>query len=385
MLNQNITAKQHGPIAEQINPKPDWQAILAGAVRDPDELRRLVGLNDDRADNDQPPCNYTFGTLVPHTFLARIQPGNPRDPLLLQVMPRQLENSTHEGFCADPLGESAARPATRPVPCLLHKYSGRSLILTTDACGVHCRYCFRRHYPHQSAGGGQTVLQRPIIERLGPAIEQIAADRSIREVVLSGGDPLTIDDPSLAELVERLGRIAHLRRLRIHSRMPVVIPQRVTSGLVDLLRSTRLSTTVVVQANHPNELSEPVEAALATLINGGLPVLCQSVLLADVNDRLEVLARLYERLIDLRVMPYYLHQLDRVAGAAHFEVPEHRGLELIAGLRKRLPGYAVPRYVREIPGATHKRVLGRQNYVASGGKPSLVPSGEPLKPRPCPV
>jgi EF-P beta-lysylation protein EpmB len=346
MLNQNPTVNCQ---------TDDWRAVLADAVRDPVELRRLVGLADDdgATADDGPPCKYTLGTLVPRTFLDRIRPGDPRDPLLLQVMPRPLENSCPDGFCTDPLGESIPQ-----APCLLHKYSGRSLILTTTACGVHCRYCFRRHYPHKGENGGQTLIKRPLMERLGPAIERISADRSIREVILSGGDPLTIEDARLAELIDRLGRIAHLRRLRIHTRMPIVIPQRATSGLVDLLRSTRLSATMVVQSNHPNELSGPVEVALTALIDGGLPVLCQSVLLAGVNDNLEVLARLYERLIDMRVMPYYLHQLDRVAGAAHFEVPQPRGLELIAGLRRLLPGYAVPRYVREIPGATHKKILG---------------------------
>ena len=333
----------------------DWQTVLADAVRDPGELCRLAGIADDDTSRTKGATyDYTFGTLVPRTFLARVKPCDPCDPLLLQVMPRRLENEPREGFCTDPLGETSIGCGDKPrVPCLLNKYKGRSLILTTAACGVHCRYCFRRHYPHQCEGGGQSI-----IKRLGPAIERIAADQSIREVILSGGDPLTIEDGPLAELVDKLGQIEHLKRLRIHSRMPVVIPQRVTPQLVAMLRSTRLSVVVVVQTNHPNELDEPASAAIGAFVDGGLPALCQSVLLAGVNDELETLARLYERLIDLRAIPYYLHQLDRVAGAAHFEVPQRRGLELVAGLRQRLPGYAVPRYVREVPGATHKCSLG---------------------------
>ncbi len=348
MSNQNTLVNQ--PISsadENDNFSADWQSVLADAVRDLGELRRLVGIAD--TENDGQAVRATpLGVLVPRTFLARIRPGDPRDPLLLQVMPRPAENLHREGFVTDPLCESA-----NGTPCLLRKYQGRSLILTTAACGVHCRYCFRRHSPHEDESSN-----RPLIERLQPAIRRIEADRSVHEVILSGGDPLTVEDGQLARLVQRLAGIKHLRRLRVHSRMPIVIPRRVTPGLVEVLKSTRLRATVVVQSNHPTEVSGEVEAALGRLVDAGVPVLCQSVLLAGVNDSLEVLAGLYERLVDCRVMPYYLHQLDRVAGAAHFEVPQRRGRELIEGLRELLPGYAVPRYVCEVPGTTHKKVLG---------------------------
>ena len=325
-----------------------WQKHLADAVRDPAELRRIVGLADDAY------CDkYTFGTLVPRNFIGLMRRGDPRDPLLLQVMPAPAENEPHDGFVADPLGESASIPfRTGHTPCLLQKYQGRSLIITTAACGVHCRYCFRRHYTHCNG-----IAAGNPIDRLEPALAQISADQSLREVILSGGDPLTLDDLQLAELVERLAKIPHLRRLRVHTRMPIVIHLRVTPGLIDLLKSTRLTAAVVVQINHPQEISDDVSSALAAFIDAGVPVFCQSVLLAGVNDNLEILASLYERLIDIRVMPYYLHQLDRVAGAAHFEVPDSLGRELIAGLRDLLPGYGVPRYVREVPGARHKRSL----------------------------
>jgi L-lysine 2,3-aminomutase len=358
MLNQNpattrsaaTVGNDPAPARRQTRQPPaDWQSQLADAVRDLGQLRQLAGL----AAEASPPCKYTFGPLVPRAFIDRVRKGDSRDPLLVQVMPTAAENERCEGFVADPLGEAVARPGQASTsPCLLHKYRGRSLIVTTAACGVHCRYCFRRHTTHKGGcGDGFTS------GRVESAMERIAADVSIREAILSGGDPLTIDDARLAELVERLGRIGHLSRLRIHTRMPIVIPQRVTRGLVELLGSSRPRAIVVVQANHPNELSGGVENALAELIDAGVPVLCQSVLLAGVNDNLEALAGLYERLVDMRVMPYYLHQLDRVAGAAHFEVPESRGRELIAGLRELLPGYAVPRYVREIRGATYKRSL----------------------------
>ncbi len=348
MSNQNTLVNQ--PISsadENDDSSADWQSVLADAVRDLGELRRLVGIAD--TENDGQAARATpLGVLVPRTFLARIRPGDPRDPLLLQVMPRPAEHLHREGFVTDPLCESA-----NGTPCLLRKYQGRSLILTTAACGVHCRYCFRRHSPHQVESSN-----RPLLARLQPAIRQIEADRSVHEVILSGGDPLTIEDDQLARLIQRLAGIKHLRRLRVHSRMPIVIPRRVTAGLVEVLKSTRLRASVVVQSNHPTEVSGEVEAALGRLVDAGVPVLCQSVLLAGVNDSLEVLAGLYERLVDCRVMPYYLHQLDRVAGAAHFEVPQRRGRELIEGLRELLPGYAVPRYVCEVPGTTHKKVLG---------------------------
>jgi len=191
-----------------------------------------------------------------------------------------------------------------------------------------------------------------------PAVERIAAEGSIREVILSGGDPLTVDDSRLARLARRLADVPHLRRLRVHTRLPIVVPQRVTEELLAWLRGTRLTAVLVLHVNHPAEIDTPVAAALGRLVDAGVPVLSQSVLLRGVNDRVDVLAELCERLVDLRVMPYYLHQLDRVAGAAQFEVPEATGVELLRQLRARLPGYAVPRYVQEVPGRPNKVVLG---------------------------
>jgi len=319
-----------------------WQAALAGAIRDPAELCRLLGLDQSSAAG---PAANGFPLLVPRTFADRIRPGDPTDPLLLQVLPQRCELADVPGYRTDPLAERAAAVA----PGLLQKYPGRSLIVATRRCGVHCRYCFRRHFP-QTASPHKS-------EAWGPALCRIADDESIGEVILSGGDPLTLQDSLLGQLAVHLAHIPHVRRLRVHSRMPVVIPQRVTGELLAWLRGTRLSTLMVVQINHPAEIDGAVAAALRRLVDAGVPLLNQSVLLRGVNDRLDVLAELCERLVDLRVMPYYLHQLDRVAGAAHFEVPEATGIGLIEQLRTRLPGYAVPRYVRETPGAAGKVVL----------------------------
>jgi EF-P beta-lysylation protein EpmB len=222
-------------------------------------------------------------------------------------------------------------------------------LVTTGTFAVHCRYCFRRHYPYADTPRRLADWQ--------PALSEIAADRSIREVILSGGDPLTIVDATLAELVDALAAIPHLRRLRIHTRLPIVIPERVTEELLALLRGGRLVPIVVVHANHVNELDKHVAAAVVKLADAGSVLLNQAVLLRGVNDSVDAQIALCERLVDLRVMPYYLHQLDRVAGAAHFEVPIATGRRIVEQLRVRLPGYAVPRYVAEIPGAECKVML----------------------------
>jgi EF-P beta-lysylation protein EpmB len=232
----------------------------------------------------------------------------------------------------------------------LQKYHGRVLLVSTGACAIHCRYCFRREYPYSD--GPKSVDQWKSV------VDRIAADSSIEEVILSGGDPLTLADSAVAELIEQLDRIAHLRRLRIHTRLPIVIPERVNEELLASLGRTRLTPIVVIHSNHAAEIDRNVEAALARLLGHGIPILNQTVLLAGINDDVAVLRELCARLVDLRVMPYYLHQLDRVQGAAHFEVPVERGLELIAQLRALLPGYAVPRYVQETAGQASKRVLG---------------------------
>jgi EF-P beta-lysylation protein EpmB len=286
-----------------------------------------------------------FPLFAPRPYVGRMHIGDPSDPLLRQVLPIEPEVTAVQGFTTDPVGDGKAQKR----PGLLQKYKGRALLVTTGACAIHCRYCFRRHFPYSEGPRS--------IDDWQPAIDRIAADPTIDEVLLSGGDPLTLLDEQLAELARRLAASPHLRRLRVHTRLPIAIPQRVTDELIGWLCGTRLAPIMVVHANHAQEIDAATAAALGKLVDAGVPVLNQSVLLRGVNDSAAALIGLSLRLVDLRVMPYYLHQLDRVQGASHFEVPVSRGVELIDQMRRALPGYAVPRYVQEVAGELHKRVL----------------------------
>lgn len=274
-----------------------------------------------------------------------MRPGDPSDPLLRQVLPVAAEEEVSPGFLADPVGDAAASLQ----PGLLQKYAGRVLMVVTGACAIHCRYCFRRNYPY--ATGAATPRS------WDTALACIESDTSLEEVILSGGDPLTLDDTLLEDLIERLEAISHLRRLRLHTRLGIVLPSRITSELASLLSRTRLKVVVVHHSNHAQEIDANVESAVNQLQQAGCLQLNQSVLLRGVNDTLGDQQELCERLITCGVLPYYLHQLDRVAGAAHFETAESVGIEIVAGLRARLPGYMVPRLVREVAGAPHKVVL----------------------------
>jgi EF-P beta-lysylation protein EpmB len=248
-----------------------------------------------------------------------------------------------QGYVSDPLEEDAARGA----PGLLQKYQGRALLIATGACAVHCRYCFRRHYDYSA--------DQPEGEpRWTAALAAIEADTGLDEIILSGGDPLSLGNARLAQLLDRLGAMPHLRRIRIHSRTPIVLPARVDAGLRDAMLRWRERLLVVVHANHPAEIDAITSKALRQLGDCATAVLNQSVLLAGVNDNAEVLAELSRRLFDSGVLPYYLHQLDKVAGAAHFAVTDTRALELHSALSAALPGYLVPRLVRELPGASGK-------------------------------
>jgi EF-P beta-lysylation protein EpmB len=275
-----------------------------------------------------------------------MEPGNPHDPLLRQVLPVAAEGEDHPGFSADPVGDAAAALA----PGLLQKYRGRALLVTTPACAIHCRYCFRRHYPYAegslSADGGAA------------AIAGIAADPSLTEVILSGGDPLMLDDAALLVLVKELAVVPHVQRLRIHSRLPVVLPSRITPALCRSLAQANLRVVTVIHANHPRELSDAAGLALDRLRGAGVLLLNQSVLLRGVNDDEDTLCDLSEGLFRRGVLPYYLHLLDAVRGAAHFEVPQRQALALMSALRLRLPGYLVPRLVREEHGAGSKIAVG---------------------------
>lgn len=274
-----------------------------------------------------------------------MRPGDPNDPLLKQVLPVAAEREIPPGFALDPVGDQKA--ALRPG--LLQKYAGRVLLVVTGACAIHCRYCFRRNFPY--ATGAVSPRQ------WDDALARIVEDRSLSEVILSGGDPLTLDDPLLAELILRLEQIPHLRRLRIHSRLGIVLPSRITRELTSLLTGSRLQVIVVHHANHAQEIDTTVVTAAARLQQAGIVQLNQAVLLRGINDTVAAQQQLCEQLMESGILPYYLHQLDRVAGGAHFETPEELGPKLITGLREVLPGYLVPRLVREVSGAPYKVVL----------------------------
>lgn len=322
----------------------DWSLELARAYRDGPSLLRALGL----APSDIPgldPDPGSFRTLVTRSFAALMTPGDPADPLLRQVLPLMAERAPAEGFLLDPVGDGVA---TR-LPGLIQKYQGRALLLTNGACAVHCRYCFRRHFPYSDLGASEP--------RIRVAVAAIAADPSLTEVILSGGDPLMLDDAALEALLGRLETIAHLRRIRIHSRLPVVLPERVTERLCRILGRLRPSPVLVIHANHPRELGATVSSALSRLRIQGVTLLNQSVLLRGINDRADTLADLSEQLLACGVLPYYLHQMDPVHGAGHFQVSDSEALGLIDELNVRLPGYLVPRLVREIAGEPAKRPL----------------------------
>ncbi len=322
----------------------DWRRLWREAVTDPRELLALLDLPHLAAvlpdDGDA-----GFPLRVPRGFVARMRRGDPHDPLLRQVLPLAEEAHPQPGFALDAVGDLASREG----PGLLHKYRGRALLIATGSCAVNCRYCFRRHFPY----GENTAAANA----WAGALEQLRADASISELILSGGDPLSLADAKLEALSARLRDIPHLRRLRLHTRLPVVLPERVDAGLLRWIGSLHLPLVCVVHANHANELDRDVADALARLAAAGVTLLNQAVLLRGVNDSVAALEDLSERLFACGVLPYYLHQLDRVRGAAHFEVDDTRARTLHSALRDRVPGYLLPRLVREVAGAPAKLPL----------------------------
>ena len=320
----------------QPKPLPDWRQSLRDAVTDPRELLALVGLAHlaDRLPAD----NAGFALKVPRGFVARMRHGDRTDPLLAQVLPQMAELDEATGFADDAVGDLDALQAHG----VLHKYAGRALLIAAGSCAVNCRYCFRRHFPYAEELAAAHAWRE--------AIDCLANDTSIREVILSGGDPLVLSTRKLTDLTDALRGVPHVIRLRIHSRLPVVLPERIDDAFCAWLSALPLQRVLVLHANHPNELDTGVAAACARLREAGATLLNQSVLLRGINDDADALTELSERLFACGVLPYYLHQLDRVRGAAHFEVPDARARELVDSLRARLPGYLVPRLVRELPG-----------------------------------
>lgn len=323
---------------------PAWQRELARAYARPAELLADLGL-EPAACGLSAAAARDFPLRVPRGFVARMRRGDPADPLLRQVLPTVAETAAVPGFIADPVGDLGALAA----PGVLRKYAGRALLIATGACAINCRYCFRREFPYGDHAQGP--------DRLRESLALVAADPGISEVILSGGDPLLRPDPWLADVFTQLGAIGHLRRIRIHTRVPIVLPERVDAGLLAVLDAAPRPVAVVLHCNHPREIDASVQAACTRLGAMGRTLLNQAVLLRGVNDAATVLVDLAESLYAAGVLPYYLHQLDAVRGAAHFAVDDATALRLDAEQRARLPGYLVPRLVREVPGATAKTPL----------------------------
>lgn len=316
-----------------------WREQIRSAFRTPTALLDYLGIEADGSGRAFKPG---FPMLVPQAFAARMARGDRHDPLLLQVLPDPAEAEPAAGYVADPVGDAAARQARG----VLHKYQGRVLLITTGACAVHCRYCFRQAFPYATENAGSRQWDE--------AVTYISGRRDIEEVILSGGDPLMLPTRQLEALTDRLRSLPHVRRLRLHTRLPVVLPDRVTEYLCRWISSLPWPVVVVIHANHANEFDASVDQALKNLRNAGAHLFNQSVLLAGINDDLESLLALMQRSFSAHVIPYYLHLLDRVAGAARFDCDQRKALELHDAMRVQLSGYLVPRLVREQAGAPYK-------------------------------
>lgn len=330
--------KSHSLARTASTPKRSgWRAQLKDAARNPATLLARLGLEP----GDEPAVSR-FPMLVPQPFIDRMQPGDRGDPLLLQVLPDRGENESVSGYSDDPVGDRASS-AGRGV---LHKYRGRVLLVATGACAVHCRYCFRQAFPYASEHAGNSHWR--------PALDYIAGDESIEEVILSGGDPLMLPTQRLRELTTQLSQIPHVRRLRIHTRLPVILPDRVTRDLLDWIGSLPWPTVMVIHANHANEFDETVDEGLCAIRGCGVHLLNQAVLLAGINDSAPALCELMRRSFAAGALPYYLHLLDPVSGAQRFESDCSRAISMMETLRRELSGYLVPRLVREVAGEPYK-------------------------------
>lgn len=320
----------------------NWQKMLAQGFNSANALLAHLQL---------PPCSecdtpeMLFKTRVPLGFANRMQRGNPNDPLLLQVLARGEETWSPPEYHTDPLEEIAANPLAG----LIHKYPGRVLLTLTGVCAINCRYCFRRHFPYEHNNPGRQGWQS--------ALDYIRNNLSIEEVILSGGDPLMASDTVIASLIAGLQTIDHVRTLRIHTRIPIVLPQRITPALLDILSNTRFHRVLVLHCNHAQELDDTVLEACRALKQAGYHLLNQSVLLRGINDQAETLATLSRRLFDYGILPYYLHLLDKVHGASHFDVALQQAGTIYKELQEKLPGYLVPRLAREESGKRHKTLI----------------------------
>ena len=321
-----------------------WQEQLAGAFRDVPALLAALDLDPAQAPYALEPQS-PFPLRVPRAFVSLMQPGDWFDPLLLQVLPLARESDRAPGYSEDPLRERD----TNPVPGLIHKYHGRVLLIASPACAVNCRYCFRRHFPYDENTPSQADWEQ--------ALDYIRQRSDIQEVILSGGDPLALNDRRLDSLLRAINDIDHVTTLRFHSRLPVVLPARISPPFTDTLQAIDKNLVFVIHSNHPAEIGNELKGALRQLRSAGVTLLNQTVLLKGVNDDAQTLEFLSRRLFNAGVLPYYLHQLDRVAGAAHFELGDAKARYLHRALLETLPGYLVPRLVREDPDIPYKAPL----------------------------
>jgi EF-P beta-lysylation protein EpmB len=330
------------PLSDQSWQRQSWQELLSSSLIDIEDLLSYLEL-------DLPPSQWLgkpdFPLFVPLPYLSRMEKGNRADPLLLQVLPQSRELNVTPEFTSDPLNESSFTPQKG----LLHKYQGRVLVIASGTCAINCRYCFRRHFPYQD--------HQPDRAAWVSIFESLAGQQSISEVILSGGDPLTLNDARLSWIAFELSRIHHIKRLRIHSRLPIVIPQRISPSMLEWIQASRMKIVMVIHANHSNELDEHVAAGLKKLHEAGVSLLNQSVLLAGINNSAEILTSLSEKLHEMDVLPYYLHMLDRVSGAGHFEVSVKAARSIYRQLMSRLPGYLVPKLVTDNPGESSKTLI----------------------------
>jgi len=317
-----------------------WRAALRNNFTDVSKLADFLQLDASQRQKLLPKSRFTLN--LPLRLAEKIEKGTLEDPILKQFVPLVEESLPIEGFITDPVGDTPCRKSTK----LLKKYQGRALLVCTSACAMHCRYCFRQHFDYAS---GNKLFEEEL--------SLVQEDPLISEVILSGGDPLSLDDAVLKDLLDRMANIPHIRKVRFHTRFPIGIPERIDANFLKMLEDSPLQFWFVVHANHARELDVDVLAALKTIQRLGIPVLNQSVLLRGVNDNVEVMSELCSTLVDNGIMPYYIHQLDKVQGAAHFEVDMNFGKQLVAQLAERLPGYAVPRYVQEIAGMPSKTII----------------------------
>ncbi|MFZ4833985.1 EF-P beta-lysylation protein EpmB [Rouxiella sp. Mn2063] len=324
--------------------REDWSHQLGDVITDPDELLTLLALNDHPELQQGREARRLFALRVPRAFVARMKQGDPQDPLLLQVLTAREEFLTAPGFTTDPLEEQRS-----VVPGLLHKYHNRALLLVKGGCAVNCRYCFRRHFPYQENQGNKNNWSQ--------AMEYIRAHPELDEIIFSGGDPLMAKDTELDWLITQLESISHIKRLRIHSRLPVVIPARITDTLCQRLADSRLQVLLVTHINHANEIDDALRYSMSRLKNAGVTLLNQSVLLRGVNDCADTLAALSNALFDAGILPYYIHVLDKVEGAAHFLVSDEKAREIMQQLLSKISGYLVPTLSREVAGERSKTPL----------------------------